>query len=348
VSTVVESRLRSRIARLAEADPALADALAVRGTVIEIVDRAELDPGELRLPADLVRARLASGVPLVDRLDVPLPAAVAPLVDRLAVAMLADAAVHQSAESLLEALRGHRVHAAQLVGEAVVGHQEHISALADAAGLSAGLVESVADLAARALLEAVAQRLRPALALTAWERSYCPICGGRPVFGEAAGDQGLDLRCGRCATAWAWDGRRCPDCQTGRLSEAAPDAQPLRGANISRADVLPPSTGEDEPPSTHSFSPPPRTGEGLGVGAAQDANAPGLGAGASLMFCDACTSYLKVAPAPCDERLADLLLDDLETWHLDRAALQHGRVRPVSSGYRLEHGEPPGEGLDDD
>ena len=40
--------------------------------------------------------------------------------------------------------------------------------------------------------------------------------------------------------------------------------------------------------------------------------------------------------------------DDLETWKLDRRALEHGLQRRGGPGYRLEHGEPAGEELDDD
>jgi hypothetical protein len=175
----VTSTLRARIATLAEAEPVLADSIGLRGALILLLAHADLDVGELRLPADLVRARLAAGVPLIDRLDLPIPTSAAQLVDRLAVAMLADPSLAADAEVLVTALRSHRLHGEQLVGEAVVGHQEHLNALASSAGASPTLVSTVADLAARAVLEAVAVRLRPALLLAAWDRGYCPASGGR-------------------------------------------------------------------------------------------------------------------------------------------------------------------------
>jgi FdhE protein len=301
VSTVVESSLRARIAALAEAEPGLADDLALRGALIEIVDHADLDAFELRLPADIARARLTSGVPLLDRLDLPVPPSTATLFERLTVGLLADPAARQPAEAMLTALRGHRLHAEQLVGEAVVGHDDHLTALAESADAAQGLVVWVADLAARALLESVARRLRPALSLAPWVRGYCPVCGGRPIFGEAAEgrEEGPALRCGRCAAAWAHRLQGCPDCQTGRL--AVPETQDV----------------------------------------------PELGRWA-LAGCDTCRAYLKIAPSPRAGRLADLLVDDLATWHLDRRAAEQGRERQSGTGYRLEHGEPGGEELDDD
>ncbi len=67
-----------------------------------------------------------------------------------------------------------------------------------------------------------------------------------------------------------------------------------------------------------------------------------------LARCDACRSYLKLAGGPRGEEIPSLLVDDLATWRLDRAALSHGLARPSGTGYRLEHGEIPGEALDDD
>jgi hypothetical protein len=74
---------------------------------------------------------------------------------------------------------------------------------------------------------------------------------------------------------------------------------------------------------------------------------PGLGRW-TLAGCDACRSYLKVAEGPRSERLAELLLDDLATWPLYRLANRRGLAHPAEPGYRLEHGDPTGEELDDD
>jgi FdhE protein len=294
------SILRARIAALAKADPALADSIEQRGALILLLAHADLDVGELRLPADLVRARLTAGTPLIDRMDLPIPMAASRLVDRLAVAMLADPSQAVDAEALIAALRSHGLHGEQLVGEAVVGHQQHVDALASFAGVATTVLSTVADLAARAVLEAVAVRLRPALSLASWDRGYCPICGGRPIFGERLeeGQQAdVRLRCGRCATAWPLDDARCLECQDGRL-------------------VVLEATGERPSP------------------------------GWRLLACDACNSYLKLAPDTRPGSLADLLIGDLASWQLDRLAVERGYRRQDGIGYPLEHGDLP-DGDDD-
>ena len=341
MQTVVESSLRARIAALAEAEPTLADDLALRGALIEIVDRAEIESFELRLPADIARARLAAGVPLLDRLDLPVPPSTATLFEHLTVAMLADPAARQPAEEMLTALRSHRLHAEQLVGEAAVGHDDHLTALAESADAAQGLVVWVADLAARALLESIARRLRPALTLAPWDRGYCPVCGGRPIFGEEAPPS--DRRAAR--------------------TSATPTSLP---------------TAVERGSTRASFgwsSPLHRNGEGLGVGPSlrcgrcasswahrlhacpdcqtgrlaelETEDVQDLGRW-TLTGCDTCRAYLKIAPSRRSDRLADLLVDDLATWHLDRLAAEQGRERQSGTGYRLEHGEVGGEELDDD
>lgn len=313
----MESSLRARIAALVDAEPALADEFRLRGALIEIVDHADLTAPELRLPGEYVRARLTAGTPLLDGVDLAVPATAGDLLERLTVAMLADPTARDGAEAMLTAVRGHRLHAQQLVGEAVVSHREHLAALAEAANVSAPLLETLADLTSRPLLASVAQRLRPALGLAAWDRGWCPICGARPMFAEGPGDltppaslsgpesgERVSLRCGRCTTAWAWSLPRCPDCPSGQLTTL---------------DV-----------------------QGIDV--------PGIeGAGAwTVLGCNACQSYLKLADSSRAEGLGQLLLDDLATWGLDRAALTAGYRRQSEPARRLEHGDPGGEDDADD
>lgn len=55
--------------------------------------------------------------------------------------------------------------------------------------------------------------------------------------------------------------------------------------------------------------------------------------------CECCQTYLKVAGTARMDSLPELLLDDLATWKLDRAALAAGLGRKAGLGRRLEHGD---------
>jgi formate dehydrogenase maturation protein FdhE len=56
----------------------------------------------------------------------------------------------------------------------------------------------------------------------------------------------------------------------------------------------------------------------------------------SAAGCDSCQHYMKLADASGPDALADVLLADLETWQLDRAAIKRDLSRPTGPGYRLE------------
>lgn len=295
--TDVESSLRARIEALA-AEPPLTEAVAARAALIRLLDCAELTAPPLLLPADRVRARLGTETPLLDGEAVQVPPAAVALLERLAVATLGDPAARSPAEAILSALQTHRLHAEQLIAEALAGHADHLAELAADVGVPSDLLGSLADLAGRPLLAAYAACLRPALALGTWAAGWCPVCGALPVFGERRGDTAR-LRCGRCTTAWAWTLPGCPACRSGCLA-------------------------------------------GL-----DSLAAPGVGFW-ELAGCERCRAYLKVAGAPRHERLAELLVDDLATWRLDRQALERGLWRPTGLARRLELADLEGEELDDD
>jgi FdhE protein len=301
-------RLHDRLAALVAAEPDLAEGLALRGALIELIDLANVPVGELRVPADLIRARLAAGVPLLQQLAVPIPASIVGLFERLTVAMLTDPSVREPAEGLLQAIRTHRLHPEQLVAEAIVGHAEHLEQLAEAANVPSSLVDPLADLAARPLLAAIARRLAPALGLHGWTTGYCPVCGGRPILAERAiagggeaGPPSARLRCGRCATGWPWPWAvpACPICADG-------DLEPVASLPV----------------------------YDLGIW--------------DLFGCRICHSAVKRADGPRSERLAHLLLDDLATWRLDQEALAEGLSRPSGIGHRLEHADVAMSEHDDD
>lgn len=49
----------------------------------------------------------------------------------------------------------------------------------------------------------------------AWQRGYCPVCGGGPDVGMLAEGQQtgtLWLHCGQCSALWSFPGMRCPAC----------------------------------------------------------------------------------------------------------------------------------------
>jgi FdhE protein len=46
-----------------------------------------------------------------------------------------------------------------------------------------------------------------------WSQGHCPLCGGLPVMGELADEEGKKkLQCGICATTWEFTRLKCSHC----------------------------------------------------------------------------------------------------------------------------------------
>lgn len=272
--------LHDRLTALAVAEPALADALALRGAIIELIDHITCRWASFVPRPTSCGPGWRRGFRCSQQLALPVPPSVVTLLERLhsSVAMLTEPSMRGPAEALLQAIRSHGLHSEQLIAESIVGHADHLERLAEAAGVATSLVDPVSEPGRpRPLLAAVAERLAPALALQSWTRGYCPICSRRPILAErhggSVGGPSARLRCGRCADrlALGLGGPSLPACADGDLEAVAS----IPVYNIGTWD---------------------------------------------LFGCRICHSAVKRADGPRSERLAHLLLDDLATWRLDQEA----------------------------
>lgn len=296
--------------------PATAEPATARGELLSrvaaVLDSIALETRPIVLPGQRVRDKLTAGVPLLHGEEVYVDGgAVRATWDRL-LGVLAEADEwNDQVVDVRAALAGHRLHAEHATVEALVSHPEHVREVAGTADAPIGLVALLADLAARPPLAAYAQQLAPALGLAAWERGYCPICGGWPARGERAGDgdDSRRLRCGRCVTGWAARVTACPFCGL---------AEPLR-------------------------TPEPSTDEGR-----QTAE---VGYGTAHLGCRACERWLPLVDASADPpTFADLLDRGSVSLTRDASQSGPGGISPAGAGFRLElaDGEAEWDGFDDD
>jgi FdhE protein len=169
----------------------------------------------VQLAAEAARARLADGVPLLRGEDL------SSVRKDLCTLMLNVCTVikrHQSADAsggLAAGVRTEALDPVDLLREVLAGRPEAVHARADALSLDASLTATALRLAALPLLADIAARLEPLRQDAGWDRGYCPVCGSWPLLGEFRGlEQTRHLRCGWCASAWAFARLRCPFCDT--------------------------------------------------------------------------------------------------------------------------------------
>jgi FdhE protein len=108
--------------------------------------------------------------------------------------------------------RGRDVDGVALLEAAVCQDDARSDALAASASADPHAVRVVGQMAVVPLLRACARGLAPQIPATWWE-GYCPVCGAWPVVAEYTGlERKRLLRCGRCATGWAFPLLRCVFC----------------------------------------------------------------------------------------------------------------------------------------
>jgi FdhE protein len=113
--------------------------------------------------------------------------------------------------------------------EGAVRHDhDRLDGIAERAGVEAGALDAVAQLAVIPLLSA-ARRQLASEGWPRWSHGHCPVCGAWPTLAEARGlERERHLRCGRCAAAWVFPVLRCAFCgETGHehLAGLAPEGE---------------------------------------------------------------------------------------------------------------------------
>ena len=157
----------------------------------------------------------AADAPLLDGASLRVDGARARAwVERLLATAVGDAhdASAYPGGSPLGALRIDRVDSLALLEGAIRHDHDRLDAIAGPAGVDAGALDSVAQLAVIPLLSAARRRLASD-GWARWGHGHCPVCGAWPTLAEARGlERERYLRCGRCAAAWVFPVLRCAFC----------------------------------------------------------------------------------------------------------------------------------------
>jgi FdhE protein len=122
--------------------------------------------------------------------------------------------------------RPSRSDAVALLLAAVRQQRQELISRAEALGVDAGALTSVAHLAAYPLLQWCGRLLKDELPAF-WPHGYCPICAAWPTLAERRGlDRSRRMRCGRCAGEWEVQWLCCVYCgerEHEKLGSLVPD-----------------------------------------------------------------------------------------------------------------------------
>jgi FdhE protein len=216
-----------RLDALARAEPAMRDAAAALRAVLAAMRAMDSgDPGAIPA-AELVRVRLAAGLPaLGDAVADGSGAGPALLgagafrantrqLARHLAAEPAAGAPAAAAAAVADALeRGPLAgDAAALAVAALTGDWSTLHAAARRAAVDEAALATVADYVVRPALRRAAASLEGEVQGSGWAGGECPVCGAPPLLAELRGGEGeRTLRCGRCAAGWSFPRVGCPGC----------------------------------------------------------------------------------------------------------------------------------------
>ena len=273
---------------LAQEHPDLREAAEVYAALLPILSAIDLQVAPVAITPDEARAKMESGVPLLQGVDLAFnDGAAGDLLARLAQALENVSEENEekprrmaSARQIVLLLEAGKLKAGALWRWVKAGDQAEVIAVAEAWQLDADLLWLLAQYSLTPALRKWARQLTPLVGRVEWPQSECFVCGAEVLFGELQGNGAeKHLRCGQCGADWGRRRMQCVFCGN-----------------------------EDHQTLSHLYFEAQRGARRVEV-------------------CDECQGYLKVITtfAPTPPEL--LLVQDLATVHLDYVAREHGYIR---------------------
>jgi len=187
---------------------------AFRPMVLESRRLSAVPSGEGGEVAALDEERFKAGEPLGSQFDLlagarwdALSAALIPAVSE------GFPSLRDDLEKLTNYLREHTGAIAEVVAVPSDKRPAHIERMSSDAGIDPQTLAFVLHGVERVLLAGCARAWAGLLEGFAWDKGYCPICGGSPMLARI--EEGIPRRwlyCSRCAHAWQFSRVICPAC----------------------------------------------------------------------------------------------------------------------------------------
>jgi FdhE protein len=171
------------------------------------VDPVDIDKG-------LLEVKNKEGFPLVNRADLKMdiPSATS-LFKGLCESLKQNEKISKDIERITRAVDSGELDFAELFDKAVREDRDYMRLVSDRLELQAGLLFFLAQNSLQPIFEAYADKLKGYVDQEKWWRSYCPICGSKPVIAELIGaERKKFLVCSCCGYEWRFKRTQCPFC----------------------------------------------------------------------------------------------------------------------------------------
>lgn len=205
-----DSRELAALAELADQQPELAPAVALEREILDGERRLQRRIGTpwVDVAVEQLTARLAAGQRLIDLEQLGIDWSEL----RLRIRQVVDVLRRHDVLDAADAARLYDAGRDAALPDAVRQWFDAVPGAGAPAGSVDPLLADVLGLAARPFLVRAAEVLHQRVAVDAWSRATCPMCGAAATFAIIPAPGQRLLVCGRCHCRWAFPPRTCHYC----------------------------------------------------------------------------------------------------------------------------------------
>ncbi len=185
----------------------------------KIKPEVETHPVEIA-DEEAIRMKASEGFPLVDRADLKLDMASATaLFQTLCKVLKRNNKVSQDVEKIENAVGSKELDLEEVFEKTAAEDEKYFTDLLDRLNIKGEVLSFLTQNSLRPVYEAYADQLKGHVKKKEWDRSYCPICGSKPVMAELVGDERKKfLVCSLCGYKWRFMRTQCPFCDNDAAS----------------------------------------------------------------------------------------------------------------------------------
>ena len=210
--------IKRRIEEIAEERHSHKEILTfLKGVMIEqFRAKAGIEVESVEMDEAILNLKRKEGFPLVDKRDLKLDiSAATALFKRLCERLKENEKVSQDMDRIIEAVNSKELDLTELFQKVVAEDREYVVQASDRLKVQEkGLLLFLSENSLRPIFEAYEDKLKDYVDQEQWWRSYCPVCGSKPVMAELIGrERKKFLICSCCGHQWRFMRMKCPFCE---------------------------------------------------------------------------------------------------------------------------------------
>lgn len=179
----------------------------------KVKQKIKIEPVDIN--EEMAKLKMREGFPLVDKkeLKLDIDSATSLYKKLCTVVRKRNKKIDSDIRRINQAIGAKKMSLEELFKKVVAEDEKYLDNIAEKFKLNKELLLFLAKNSVTPVLEAYAKELKDYVNQKQWWRSYCPICGSKPIIGELQEKEGKRfLLCSSCGFKWRFKRMVCPFC----------------------------------------------------------------------------------------------------------------------------------------